>query len=699
MKKYTTTFITILSLCFFSLSLNAQIDSIPPEDLQVNEQMIEDYILDNESDEGFDFNTIFEDLEQYRKKPLNINKATREDLSDMRLLTDLQIDDILQYRRKYGDLIDIHELQAIPSMDMPTIRLITEFVAIAGDPYSFKVSLPKMLYKGDNELYLRWGRILEEQKGYIPLEPGQTGSRYLGDPNSLYIRYQHKYENRLSFGFTGEKDRGEEFFKGSNPNGFDFYSAHFALKNYSKTVKDVVLGDFRVSMGQGLILYSGFGRGKSAQVLNIKRSGRTLAKYTSAQENSFMRGAGATIGIGKHVEFSAFGSYLKTDGNLIESEDNEELVNAISSLLIQGLHRTENEIADEKKIDQFTAGGVLKYKRENGHIALNGLYNKLSTPLLRTPRPYNKFYFNGDQLTNVSLDYSYIMQNFHFFGETAISDNGSIATVNGLLLALDKYANFAVLHRHFPKDYHALNPNAFSESNGVNNEDGIYVGFEFRPAKNWYFSAYFDAYRHPWLKFTADAPSRGYEYRARLTYYIKRKLTIYAEIRNEIKDRNAPDNETKIDFLVPTQLFQARLYLGQKVNKELELRSRLHVGFWDNGVDDIFTGYLLHQDIIYKPVGIPWQMSARLAVFNTDDYGIRFYAYENNLLNSFSIPPYYNKGTRYYLNLRYKGIRNLTLEARIAQTYWSNEDVFGSGLEEIQGNTRTEVAAQIKYKF
>ncbi|MEO1438217.1 MAG: hypothetical protein AAFV80_21930, partial [Bacteroidota bacterium] len=66
---------------------------------------------------------------------------------------------------------------------------------------------------------------------------------------------------------------------------------------------------------------------------------------------------------------------------------------------------------------------------------------------------------------------------------------------------------------------------------------------------------------------------------------------------------------------------------------------------------------------------------------------------------SFSIPAYAYRGMRYYLNVRYRPLRNVTMEFRIAQTYLSNRDFFGSGLELIEGNTRTEFKAQVQYKF
>ncbi len=57
-----------------------------------------------------------------------------------------------------------------------------------------------------------------------------------------------------------EKDAGEEFFTGSNKQGFDYYSGHFYLKNISQNVHSVALGDFQVYFGQGLTIWGGFGK-------------------------------------------------------------------------------------------------------------------------------------------------------------------------------------------------------------------------------------------------------------------------------------------------------------------------------------------------------------------------------------------------------------------------------------------------------
>lgn len=667
----------------------------PPDDVL---ERIEDFLQNTDSEGSFDFNTLFERLEDFKQDPIDLNKATEQILRELGLLTDAQILNLLTYRKFAGDLITIYELQAIPSFDLTTIRRILPYVTVRGNLDDFQIPLSEMFSKGRNEVFVRWSRVLEQQKGFSE----NTTSPYLGDPNQFYIRYRHAYGTRLSYGVTAEKDRGEEFFKGSNKQGFDFYSTHLFARDLNKTVKAVALGDYSVSLGQGLTVYTGFGIGKSSSPLTLKRTGRTLSAYTSANEVNFFRGAATTLSLHKNWDFTAFASYKKRDANLITTNDTTDLdpeIRSFSALDLDGLHRTPSEIADEKVLKQTTLGGSLKWKNSFSHLAINAVYDQFDKKLERKIQPYNRFYFNGDRLLNVSLDYSLLWRNFNFFGETARSDNGAIATLNGLLMGLDRTVDLAILYRHFPKDYQALNANPVAETSGATNESGLYLGMEMRPVKNWMLSAYFDAWQHPWLRFNVDAPSRGWEYRARLGYELRRRLRAYVEVRDERKEGNAPLSENRLDRLVENRIFQTRLHVENQISKFLELRSRLDWGFSQSGNSANSYGFAVYQDILYRPVGFPLAFTARFSIFDTKGFATRFYAYENDVLYNFSIPAYYNRGTRFYINLRYSLTRNITLEYRIAQTYWANQPSIGSGSEEIKGQNRTQTSAQLRWKF
>src|SRR5690606_2581814 len=226
-------------------------------------------------------------------------------------LSDLQINSLLDYRTQAGELISIYELQAVPGFDLASIRRILPFVKVGGDLDDFQISPAKMFLQSGNDLMLRWTRVLETQAGFAPLPEGESSTRYAGDPNGFFIRFRRSFENRLSIGFNAEKDRGEEFFAGSNRQGFDFYSAHAFLRNLNKTVKAVALGDFAVSFGQGLTIYNGFAPGKSSLVTSIKRRGAPLRPYTSVNEADYLRGGGVTLAFAKNWETTLFASVKK----------------------------------------------------------------------------------------------------------------------------------------------------------------------------------------------------------------------------------------------------------------------------------------------------------------------------------------------------------------------------------------------------
>ena len=95
----------------------------------------------------------------------------------------------------------------------------------------------------------------------------------------------------------------------------------------------------------------------------------------------------------------------------------------------------------------------------------------------------------------------------------------------------------------------------------------------------------------------------------------------------------------------------------------------------------------------------PFSANLRLQYFETDDYDSRLYAYENDVLFSYSIPVFYNQGYRYYLNINYDITRKFSAWVRIAQTVNSGQSSIGSGLDEIKGNRKTELKLQMLYRL
>jgi hypothetical protein len=683
------------ALLLQSVNLFSQAPPKPQPEQEGND--IQDIIENNAQQtetETFDYDAYIDELENFKKHPINLNKATAEELNDFPLLNALQIAALLDHIERYGKLISIYELQGIPGFDVLLIQRMLPYVFVDSDVKDVQVTWKKLFTKGNVVFISRYKQTLEKSAGY----KRSDGTGYLGNPANLFLRFRYTYGSKLSYGFTAEKDAGEEFFKGSNKKGFDYYSGHFFLRNV-KQLKALALGDYEVRLGQGLIMWSGFGFRKSPMVMNIKREGMKLRPYTSLNEFNFMRGGAFTVGA-KGFEFTAFGSFKQVDANLIAALDSSISVEeAFSSFNESGYHRTASEIADRNSIQQIVTGGNLSYGKRKWHVGGNVVYTHFIGNYQRTLSPYNQYDLNKNQLTNASIDYHFIIKNFHFFGEEAISDNGGFGLLNGVMMSLDKNVDFSILHRYFSRNYQTLYAIAFAESSKPQNENGLYFGLTVRPVQMLRLDGYFDLYMSRWLKYLTDAPSWGSDNFLQATFTPNKKFEMYLRYRYELKKKNEYNNDSPFDYLVNEKRQSMRYNIKYKVSDVLSLGNRIEWSFYRIGSNKPENGFVIYQDVNFKMMRFPVSFNARLAIFKTASYNSRIYSYENDVLYSFSIPAYYGNGLRYYLTVRYAVTRNIDLWFRVAETTFFDSKTTGSGLDQIDMPHKTELKAQLRLKF
>jgi len=141
------------------------------------------------------------------------------------------------------------------------------------------------------------------------------------------------------------------------------------------------------------------------------------------------------------------------------------------------------------------------------------------------------------------------------------------------------------------------------------------------------------------------------------------------------------------------------MQVSYKISTAIALRNRAEIIWYDKKGDDNETGFLTFIDFIYKPLLKPYSAVFRVQYFETDGYNARLYAYENDVLYSYSIPVFFDKGYRYYLTLNYDISKRLSVWLRWVQTVYRDKDLIGSGLDEIAGNKRSEVKLQARYLF
>jgi len=665
-------------------------------DYELLKQKIEN-IAEN-AEENTDYTTLLDQLNYFSEHPVNLNSATYSELKELSLLSELQIQSLLGHIEKNGKLAALEELQTIDSFDAESISRILPYVTIGNAEAQPKISPKKILSDGKSNLFIRFQQVLEKQAGYKrPASVPYTESKwYPGSPAKYYVRYRYNLSSRLRAGFTAEKDAGETFFDSDTlKQGFDFYSAHifYSGKNFVRTV---ALGDFQMQYGQGLVLWSGLAFGKSSDVINVQKNARGILPYTSVDENIFMRGTAVSLG-GNKFRADFFFSKKDIDGNVSAADTlGQEFI--ILSVSETGNHRTYKETLGRHTIEQKMSGAHVQYSDNKLNIGITAYTTEFSDTIKRNVKPYNRFQFSGITNSNYGINYSYLWKNISFFGETGRSDNGGMATINGALFTLDKKISAAMVNRHYEKNYVALLSNALGENSLNANENGTYFSVLAKPVRAFSLSAYFDRFNFPWLRYLVNAPSRGYDILSQATYTPSKIFEMYFRYRERSKPENETGDANPVDELRDGVQKNYRFNLRYKYSSSLNLSSRLEwVNYHKEGSATEY-GFMISQEVEMK-FSRKISGSAEYILFDTDSYNTRIYAYENDVLYAYSIPFYYYRGARFVLNLHYKITRGIDVWVRYSQTRYSNRTSSGSALDEIDGNTRSDLKAQLRFSF
>ncbi|MDR2835799.1 MAG: helix-hairpin-helix domain-containing protein [Bacteroidales bacterium] len=692
-KGITLIFCILTIFLLFSLKANSQ------EDLIFNiEEIIEE--IASSSDEELDYSELYSTLEMLHNDPINLNTTTSDELKQLIFLTEFQIYSLVNYRKKYGNYNSIYELQFVDGIDIETLKHLIPFVIVEEATTSKIPDLKKMFTYGKHTIITRYQQQLQKKAGYKVSEEeiakNPDKSRYLGDPSKIYFKYNYQYKTNLSFGITAEKDDGEQFFKGAQKYGFDLYSAHFQINDIG-VLNKLIIGDFSTQFGQGLTLWSGMSFGKTSNVINIIKKGRGINKYTSVNESMFFRGEAATFKFGD-FKITEFVSYKKLDAGVEHLSDtiSGEEEDIISAFLETGYHRTPAEIAKMNNVGEFVSGGNVSWASSILRLGLTGVYSKYSSNMVSSSALYKINDFSGNSNFNGGLDYLISLKQVNIFGETSMSQNLGWATLNGAVIDFVPEFKMSVLQRYFSSDYQAIYSAPFSEGNKCNNESGIFVGAEIYPIKKWKIDLYVDAFKFQWLKFGVNAPSKGMEYAVQLNYFTRRDLDMNVKVKYETKEKNNSDGA--IHQINPYSTTKIRYHINYLPTDVIKLKNRIEISNYHIDKTNKW-GYMIYQDVQYKPKKIPLTFTLHFAVFDTKDYDTRIYCYEPDVLYGFTVPAYYGKGERIAFVIKYQITQKLNFWFRIANTFSNDKESIGSGLDAINGNNKTDIKLELKYTF
>ncbi len=649
-----------------------------------------------------DYSEVIEDLADLAAKPLNLNEAKEEDLNAIPFLSKIQRKNLFEHLVTYGEVLSVYELQSIPGFDSVLIRKIQPFISIS-PPSHIPAPSPKNLLKfGHHDLLLRIEQVFPVSLGYMADDSTRAvnpDAYYPGSPQRYYFRYTYTWFDKIKVGIAGEKDPGEQFFKGAQAAGMDFYTACISLNNVG-ILRNLVIGNFRASFGQGLTFGSGLSLGAVPGFsMNIPMA-TGIRPGLGMNEGSYLQGAAATLKI-KHVEISGFASWHPRDATVTAMDTNSSTIESISSFSTTGYHRTEQEQAKMNALKELVCGGHISFTSAFGQqfgfkIGMTGTFSQYSASVIPHLYLYNQFGFRGNQNYNLGLDYQLRYRRLYLFGEVSRSGNAGMAWLSGATITPDPRINIILLYRNYQPVYQNMFSNAFGQNSLNANEHGIYaaIGAALHPKVN--LSGYLDLFSFPWLKYRVDLPTHGQEFGAIATWQASSTVLTGFRFYQKNLRCNATSHPSQVMHKLVDNLTRSyRFTIEWKSDARLTFKTRIEMKETAEAEMATSLGYLVYQEAQIKLLKWIESITVRFALFDIPDYNSRIYVYEPEVLYGYSVPAYQGKGIRGCMVLKFGIGRNVDIWMKGGMTCYTDRKEVGSGLDLTNGNVRGELTGQL----
>lgn len=652
-------------------------------------------LINEEDQESFQWDNDFEELSELKENPININTATKDQLERLPFLSPQLIENILYYLYKYGPMLSKNELWMIEDIDRQTIQYLQPFIYLKiPEKEEYKPTLRQILKYGRQELSTRVDIPVNTKEGYklhtLEELKKNPNKQYLGYGYYHNLRYSFHYRDKIYWGLTAEKDAGEPFFAGRNKKGYDFYSPYLLIRNIGK-IRALAVGNYRLSYGYGLVINTDFGMGKTVMLATLGNKSRGIRKHSSTDEYNYFQGMAVSYKLSGRWALDGFYSYRKMDGIV----DNR----FITSLIKDGYHRLYREFEKKNVVTNQLIGSNLNYNGKYCELGLTMVYNVFNKLLNPDLKSYNRYYPRGKDFFNVGVNYKFFWKRFSLSGETAIDKCGMLATLNILSYSPKGGTQFIVMNRYYDAKYQSIYARSIGEGSMVQNESGFYISLETKLLRDIKMTCYSDFFYFPWKRYrVSKAGTGGFDGVVQLSYSPTYQLGMLIRYRYKNKEKDFTGAD-KMNLTIPYIQQKCRYQLNYSFKDQLLLKTIVDYARVNYQSHQASEGFLISQSIGYQPEGIPLQFNVSGTWFNTDDYDSRLTIYEKSVLYAFSMPSFYYKGTRLAVNVRYELNKHFMLQVKYGATHYLNRSKISSGLEEIDGNTKSDIYMQLRLKF
>jgi hypothetical protein len=621
--------------------------------------------------------TVPEETALLEENPIDLNTTSAEDLCHIPIITNLMASRIIA-KRTNVQFVSKEDLLRVEGLTPELLPYISPFVTIdkLKDGSGVKGSFISRTYTE-----------VEKRKGFL-------NGAFRGSQMKVLNRFHASIGSRdvpvpsvissIEIGGLTKKDPGEQ--------SLTSFSSGFLSITMPTLKTHLITGDYQLEAAEGLIFWSASAFSKGNDVIaTVRKNGGGLRPYRSSDENSYFRGF-ATSTMFKKIHIQILYSNKAINATV-------DSLGLISSMDRTGLFRTENELLRQNSSREILIGGrMVLYPVEGIKLGGTGYRARFENPLVLKKMED----VNVNELWMYGIDVSYTGRKMYVFAEFAIDRAKAIAMISGITYEPSPTLSMTLAARKYPSTFESIHGNAFGESGLINNEYGVYAGVRLKPIRWLRISTYYDQYNHYQSTASISVPSHGNDLLVFSEFQIAKRFEVSLRLKRK-ESLSLLENfdlyGRTIKLIIP-RLQESYRFTSEFVSSpSVRLSNRLElIKINYNGMKKAEQGFLMYQSM-------KWNLSqflflhARLAIFDTDSYDSRIYEFEEDLLGTYSNPALYGRGLRWYFILRHQISSKMYVSAKVAQTFKEGVKYIGTGLDEILGNSQSNVGIQIEVRF
>jgi hypothetical protein len=640
-------------------------------------------------------------IDHWLEDPLHINSEEADLLLDARLISRYQLNKLKEYRLKYGDMLSVYELVFVDGWDSQTTARVMPLVSVIYREKPGHKKTRRMPVR--QQLVVKTAFTPEKKSGYLEKTDANGDIKapdYIGSPLRLSLRYDIDYRKKYQAGIRMEKDPGEPYLVTSQYGLLQGiktpdHISGFVQVNRLGPVRQLILGDYRVSFGFGINLAAGqYGALSGSGPVSLAHR---IRPNTSLGESGFMRGIALNCKLSRFT-LTLFGSSLRLDGTSPVIDTASGKVISFSSLDQSGMHRTNTQLDRRKAIRGDMLGGHLVYGNNWLKAGVIAHYKQFDAEVRKSARPSSKYYFGGRSNLVAGMATAIWLNKWQWFSEFSMSRNKGWAFLSGLNFTPVTGANISLVYRNFDIKYQNWHGMGFISQSRNNNEKGLRAKLRLGLPHRWNIEALADISESPWIRYNLDLPTSQFMAMGTVDKNWRSQGMLTLSFKYLRKTVEMPDVFTMIARAGYSEQFRIRMEGRYETIPGVAMKTRIESNMvWVPG-KNYRPAWLLFQDIAFKLPHKAYRIWLRVCYFEVSSYDTRMYAYENDVLYDFTSYMYYGKGMRGILMLSWSPLAWIDTWVRFSTVFYSDRKA-GSGSEQIDGNRMNELEFQVRIKI